>query len=137
MPSNSKTPTASDFFDCTQCNQCCNGYGGTYVTDEELDAIAAFLRVTKDEMVSKYCVLSGNKPVVAQGQDGFCVFLKQNCSIHPVKPHMCRRWPFIPNVLADINNWYSMSDSCPGMKKKIDEEALLAFIKEEMSKPGY
>ncbi len=136
MPSNNASD-ASDFFQCTQCNQCCCGFGGTYVDEVEIGAIAAFLKLTREELVSIYCVPSGSKSVLAQGPDGFCAFLKQNCSIHPVKPHMCRRWPFIPGLLADVTNWYKMADSCPGMFTNIDEAALLAYVKEEMAKPGY
>ena len=129
--------TASDFFQCTQCNDCCKGFGGTYVTDQELAAIAGYLKISAEQVRARYCALSGNKPVLAQGVSGYCVFLKGNCGIHPVKPHMCRRWPFIPNLLNDVSNWFAMADSCPGMRKDVDVSALLAFVQREMAKPGY
>ncbi len=136
MPSND-TAAASDFFQCKQCNDCCNGFGGTYVTEQELSAIARFLKISDEQFRARYCVLSGNKPVLAQGANGYCAFLKENCTIHPVKPHMCRRWPFIPNLINDVSNWFAMADSCPGMRKDIDESALLAFVRKEIAKPGY
>ena len=31
-----------NLFTCTQCGDCCRGYGGTYVTDADIRRIAAF-----------------------------------------------------------------------------------------------
>lgn len=120
--------SAADFFECTQCGQCCRGYGGTYVSRADIAAIAKFLGVSEDCFRDRYCALSGGKPLLAQRGDGYCIFFDQNCSIHPVKPRMCRRWPFIPGVLADIDNWRAMSDSCPGMRPDVDRTKLRQYI---------
>ena len=42
-------------------------------------------------------------------------FWDRICTIHPVKPQMCRRWPFIESVLRDVANWRIMASMCPGM----------------------
>ncbi|MBU2488717.1 MAG: YkgJ family cysteine cluster protein, partial [Proteobacteria bacterium] len=102
-------------FSCTQCGQCCRGYGGTYVTEADILAIARFLGQDPAGFVSRHCADSGGRPVLAQKEDGFCAFFEGNCSIHPVKPAMCRRWPFLPAVLTDPGNWSAMARSCPGI----------------------
>ena len=116
---------SSEFlFSCTQCGQCCKGFGGTYVTPEEQTAIAAFLGIPTLRFVKQYCVPSGRKLVLAQGSEGSCIFYRENCSIHPVKPRMCRRWPFIDALVVDISNWHAMADSCPGMRTDVDDKTL-------------
>ena len=127
MPCN-PSACASDFFECTQCGQCCKGYGGTYVSEADIAAIARFLGVSAATFQSRYCAISGGKPLLAQRADGYCIFYENNCSIHPVKPRMCRRWPFIPAVLADVANWRAMADACPGMGPDVDETALRQYV---------
>ena len=127
MPCNTSA-AASDFFECTQCGQCCKGYGGTYVSEADIAAIAHFLGISSASFRGRYCTLSGGKPLLAQRPDGYCIFFDQNCGIHPVKPRMCRRWPFIPGVLADVGNWRDMADSCPGIRVDVDENALRHYV---------
>lgn len=115
---------ASDFFECTQCGRCCKGFGGTYIGAADIAAIAEFLKISPRTVREKFCVLSGDRHVLTQRADGYCVFWEQNCTIHPVKPLMCRRWPFIPSLLVDIANWRIMADSCPGIRPDVNTETL-------------
>lgn len=130
MPSNSSL--SSDFFNCIQCGECCKGFGGTYVSDADLAAIAEYLKLSVTDIRNSYCVLSGGKPLLAQRPDGYCVFWDQICSIHQVKPRMCRNWPFIHGLLIDPSNWQIMADSCPGMKPEVDEIALCAYVNQTL-----
>ena len=116
--------TAEDMFECTQCGVCCKGFGGTYVTDEDIEAIAGYLKISSDSFRQRYCTPSGPRLVLGQQENGYCLFFDQNCTIHPVKPRMCRMWPFIPSLLVDITNWNIMAGSCPGMKQDLNEEAM-------------
>ncbi|RJQ70935.1 MAG: YkgJ family cysteine cluster protein [Desulfobacteraceae bacterium] len=118
---------ASDFFQCTQCGHCCSGYGGTFVGERDIEAIAEYLGLPAKEVRERFCVLSANRSVLAQGADGYCIFWEKICTIHPVKPLMCRRWPFIPSLLVDVTNWQIMADSCPGIHRGVDTKALLAY----------
>ncbi len=34
----------SDIFKCEKCGDCCKGYGGTFVTEKDIKAIAAYLK---------------------------------------------------------------------------------------------
>lgn len=116
--------SSDSLFECTQCGECCKGFGGTYLTDEEMQAIADYIGEPVDRFIERYCTTSGNRLVLAQGEDAYCIFFSNNCSIHPVKPRMCRSWPFISSLLVDIGNWYIMADSCPGMRKDVEEKQL-------------
>lgn len=120
---------ASDFFQCIQCGTCCKGYGGTYVDATDIAAIADYLRLPIKIVLENYCASSGKRLVLTQRDDGYCIFWKKLCTIHPVKPLMCRRWPFIPSLLVDITNWQIMADSCPGIRPDVDSGALCAFAR--------
>jgi Fe-S-cluster containining protein len=127
MPSNQQ-PSPADLFNCTKCGECCKGYGGTYVTSAEIDAIAAFVGAERQAFISQYCAMSGGRQLLAQGANGYCVFWDTACAIHPVKPRMCRKWPFIDGVLKDILNWHSMAASCPGMRTDLPDELILSSV---------
>ncbi len=102
-------------FDCRMCGECCKGFGGTYVTDEDIRRIAAHIGSDPAAVAARFCQPSGSRRVLAQGRNGYCVFWDRLCTIHEVKPRMCRRWPYIPSLLVDPVNWRIMADSCPGI----------------------
>lgn len=126
--------TPQDLFDCQYCGQCCKGYGGTYVTESEIDAICRYLGLNRQQFIRCYCQISGGKPLIAQAESGYCVFWDQLCTIHPVKPHMCRKWPFIESILVDARNWQSMAASCPGMRTDFSDEQIQKCVHELVKK---
>lgn len=123
-------------FTCTHCGDCCRGYGGTYVDTGDIAAIAAFIRTDPSVMVERYCRISGGKHLLAQREDGYCVFWDETCTIHPVKPRMCRRWPFIESVLAEPQNWLIMAGLCPGMRTDIQLPRVRACIEAVLKSEG-
>jgi hypothetical protein len=120
--------SADEPFACTQCGECCKGFGGTYVTEQEIAAIAAYLDISAEDFVARYCVRSGGRPLLGQKPDGYCLFFAGNCSIHAVKPRMCRNWPYIDSLRVDIRNWQIMADTCPGMRLDMSDEQLRQAI---------
>jgi Fe-S-cluster containining protein len=129
-----KDVTPSDIFKCRQCGECCKGYGGTFVTEKEIKAIVDYLNINPEHFVDKYCQVSGGKPVLAQGRNAYCVFWDGRCTIHPVKPRMCREWPFIKSVLVDINNWHIMAALCPGIRTDFPDSVIKKCIRKELTK---
>jgi Fe-S-cluster containining protein len=123
----------SELFNCQKCGECCKGFGGTYVTPEDIEAIAGFIDIPREQFISKYCTLSGTRQVLGQGDGGYCIFWDNLCTIHPVKPRMCRQWPFIKSVLIDLSNWYVMAESCPGMRINVSEQLIREGVAERVS----
>ena len=123
-----------DLFTCQFCGQCCKGYGGTYVSEYEIDAICQYLGLDREHFIQRYCQVSGDRPLIAQAQNGYCVFWNQLCTIHPVKPQMCRKWPFIESVLVDAVNWQSMAASCPGMRTDFSDDQIQKCVHEIVKK---
>lgn len=121
-------------FDCTLCGECCKGYGGTYVTETDIEAIARYVGVTAQRLVARYTRTSGDKRVLAQADNGYCIFWDRVCTIHPVKPRMCRQWPFIRNILVDVNNWRAMAASCPGMNPDAPDQAIIGCVKKAVQR---
>ncbi len=129
----SKKITAADIFDCKQCGQCCKGFGGTYVTQEDIQKIAQYINADPKTFVDLYCDMSGSKPTLTLAENGYCTFFdpKKQCTIHPVKPYMCRAWPYIKTIITHPENWDIMANSCPGIKKSIAYADLQRIVTQE------
>ncbi|QTA83182.1 Putative zinc- or iron-chelating domain-containing protein [Desulfonema limicola] len=122
-----------EIFECRQCGECCKGYGGTYISQKDIQAIADYIKVSPQEFLSRYCRQSGSKTVIAQAENGYCIFWKDKiCTIHPVKPEMCRQWPFIQSVIKDVNNWRIMAGMCPGMRTDVSDERIIQSVKQKL-----
>ena len=121
-------------FECRKCGNCCKGYGGTCVSKREIEAISQFIKMDPARFITEYCDFSGTRPVLSQRKDGYCIFWDQLCTIHPVKPQMCRRWPFLKSILVDSNNWQVMADSCPGIRVNVSTGVVEKCVKEMLSK---
>ncbi len=127
----------SDIFECEKCGECCKGYGGTFVTDEDIKRIASYIDADKKTFKEKYCAVSGGKPVLVQADNGYCIFWDELCTIHPVKPRMCRAWPFIESVIKDTKNWGIMSASCIGINTNVPDDLLKEYVKHEIKNQGF
>jgi uncharacterized protein len=124
----------SDIFTCQQCGDCCKGYGGTYVNEKDIKRIADYIHADPKSFVKTYCRTTKKMPVLAQRKDDYCIFWDGQCTIHPVKPRMCKAWPFIESVLIDINNWYIMAALCPGIRTDVSESKVRECVKNELRK---
>jgi len=124
----------SEVFNCTQCGRCCHGYGGTYVSEADIAAIADYIGTDRATFVRRYCTLSGTRYLLAQQDNGYCIFFDRNCTIHPVKPQMCRNWPFLESVLRDAGNWHAMASTCEGMRTDLSDPEIQAAVRMEIQK---
>ncbi len=111
-------------FECKQCGACCRGEGGIYVESDEAEAIPRFLGISPADFLSKWCFLRHGRHYIVTGGDGFCAFFdrERQCTIHPVKPRPCARWPFYDALLRDPDNWDMAKDACPGINKSCSFE---------------
>src|SRR3972149_4103927 len=109
-------------FQCQQCGDCCAGRGGIFVRPEEVAAMAAFLALDEQEFCVRYVESSGLGARLAI-QDGVCVFVEDNrCRVHPVKPFICRQWPFLPALLVDADELENAKTACPGINPACSHE---------------
>ncbi len=119
-------------FNCRKCGDCCKGYGGTFVTDSDIEAICRHIKSDPEKFIETYCSMSGTKPLLIQGENDYCIFWDKVCTIHPVKPAMCKSWPFIRSVLTDVDNWYIMASFCPGMRTDVPDGLIKEYVKNRL-----
>jgi len=112
-------------FECQQCGQCCSGPGEGYiwVTKQEIEVIADFLKMSEADLRGKYLRRVGlRRTIIEQPTTKDCVFLrkidgKKKCVIYPVRPNQCRTWPFWPSNLSSSNTWNTAALKCPGISR--------------------
>jgi len=78
------------------------------------------LGLPPEETRQKYWRVTGTV-VQMQTWDGHCIFYDQKagCTVHEGRPWRCRQWPLHPSMLADEDNYRTITESCPGFKKEI------------------
>ncbi len=42
---------SEDIFKCQKCGDCCKGYGGTFITEKEIETIAAHIHTDPDTVL--------------------------------------------------------------------------------------
>lgn len=102
-------------FSCRQCGECCQGERGIVVTAIELEAMAAYLGLSPGEFASRYLV---ETPLGLQlaTRLGTCVMQQDAlCRVHPVKPRICREWPFLTALLTHADEFEAAKEACPGI----------------------
>jgi Fe-S-cluster containining protein len=120
---------STEIFQCQKCGVCCKGYGGIFVTDQEVKVIAKFLNMTPDQFLSRYCEQSRRKTMLRTGENSCCILWDGLCTIHPVKPSLCRTWPYLKSVLVDKNNLTVIQNACPGLSKDITYEEFATAVR--------
>ena len=104
-------------FTCTQCGDCCTGEPGVvWVTDEEIAAIAAFLKEPVEEVRQRHTYRSKGRRTLREKANGDCVFFERGrgCTIYSVRPPQCRTWPFWDSNVATPDAWERTERNCPG-----------------------
>jgi Fe-S-cluster containining protein len=109
-------------FDCRQCGECCRGEKGILVTAAELQALAAYLGLSEEDFARRYLVETSLGPQLAT-QNGACIMQEGSlCRVHPVKPRICREWPFLPALLTHADEFEAAKEACPGIAPQSKHE---------------
>lgn len=103
-------------YPCIRCGNCCIKTKYIVVNDEDIDRLAEFFTVSRQEIIDKYTdfmpswkdgVYYLKKITTAPNRPYWCVFLKKEspdhkfltCSVHPARPQICRCYE--PGNLAE------------------------------------
>ena len=88
------------------------------------------LGLSREEVAQKYWRITGSV-VQMQIRDGHCIFYDDDtgCTVHEGRPWRCRQWPLHPSMLADQNNFTTITESCPGLNKEIGYEEFCRIFK--------
>lgn len=111
----------SDIYVCTMCGFCCHGETTVSLDERDQERMIKELGLTRKEVQERYWRVTGNV-VQMQVRDGHCIFYDDDkgCTVHEGRPWRCRQWPLHPSMLADENNFRTITGSCPGFKQGID-----------------
>lgn len=110
-------PASPEKFTCTRCGNCCRGAGYVYVSADEVDRMAEWLDVPRDEFLGTYCETHRGQLVLKSLANTDCVFLEDNlCRVHDVKPDQCRKWPFWRSVAGSYSGFRHAKSYCDGLK---------------------
>lgn len=106
-------------FECRMCGHCCHGEGGIVMTEKDQTRLATHLNITVKELIEKYTQHRGtDKLHLITGNDGYCIFYKEGCDVHPGRPDVCRAWPYFRGNLVDEMSWEMIQEYCPGVNPK-------------------
>lgn len=104
-------------FSCTGCGDCCTGAPGyVWVNQQEIDALAARLKMTPAQFEAKYVRQVGVRRSLKERRNYDCVFLNENrrCTVYEDRPRQCRTWPFWDSNLKSPAAWKAACEACPG-----------------------
>lgn len=113
----------SDIFQCTRCGYCCQGETTVSLDKQDQQRMIAELNLSREEVRERYWRVTGNV-VQMKIVDSHCIFYdeKTGCTVHEGRPWRCGQWPLHPSMLADENNFKTISGSCPGINKELSWE---------------
>lgn len=109
-------------FECTLCGRCCSGAPGyVWVTPDDIDRLAAHLRLTPSDFQQRHTRRLGYGISLLERPNGDCEFLRRlddgttRCTIHALRPVQCRTWPFWKSNLRSPQSWQRTATDCPGI----------------------
>ncbi len=106
-------------FECQpDCGACCTNhddYAYVYLEGDDLERLAAFLRLSPAAFKRRYTRLDDGHRVLRMDRPD-CPFLDGGrCTVYPVRPVQCRTVPFWGENLATPEAWRRLSGFCPGV----------------------
>ncbi|NPA51037.1 MAG: YkgJ family cysteine cluster protein [Epsilonproteobacteria bacterium] len=106
---------------CASCGgECCIGESGyIWVSRQEIENIANFLKIDIKEFAKEYLIRAKNryslKEIKTPHLGYACIFFdiqKRVCNIYEVRPTQCRSFPFWEQFKSDYNQ---LIKECPGV----------------------
>lgn len=110
---------------CKGCSDCCHGMGDTVVLDPmDVFRLTTGLKMSFEELLTGKAVLGVIDGIVLphlsmEGKDNACVFLdeKERCSIHHIRPGICRLFPLGRYYLDDSFKYFLQKDECKNQER--------------------
>lgn len=148
-------------FECTKCGACCKDTEILVtVTDGDILRISRTLELAPNEMLRAldFYITEPDTPpptglekipaiqterglayvALKKMENGDCIFLKDDqCMIHPIRPMVCRSFPFVFSVSNNQRNWglSAKQEICPGLGtgSKVSKTELDSLAKEVLT----
>ena len=100
------------------CTTCCDQPGFVYLTEEDIERLAAFLQMPPADFELQYVYRTRKLRRLRVPRHAQCSFLRDGgCGVHAAKPLQCRTFPYWPELLKSARTWHSTGKWCPGIGK--------------------
>ncbi len=128
-------------FECTGCGKCCTGPPGyVWVSEEEIEAMAAHLKINILDFKEKYVrAVDGRLSLreVKIDDNYACIFLSvdNKCQLYANRPIQCQTFPWWPSNLKSINAWNETAQSCEGINASaefVDSDEISIQLKRQI-----
>ena len=98
--------------------------------------MAALLSISEADFRCSYMEDSVTGARLIVSANGCCVFHMEGnlCRVHPVKPFICRQWPFLPALLVNSDELEHAKGACPGLNPACTHEEFVAEALSQGSK---
>jgi len=133
---NNKMHRDSPFsFECNACGRCCRNKD-IQLNPYELVRLADFLGVSTGEFLDKF-IRPGSPFLLFSGNNDTCVFLNdQGCSVHPVRPLVCRLYPLGKYLSGDREEHFKCIEPQPDCEGTLGENGILEdFLESQKTEP--
>lgn len=124
-------PLVSQIFSCTRCGYCCHGETTVSLDKSDQARMVAALNIPQEDVKERFWRVTG-QTVQMKTPDGHCVFYEDGCTVHNGRPWRCAEWPLHPSILSDENNFHTIADSCPGIKKDVGYDKFCQILRKLM-----
>ncbi|MDP1835840.1 MAG: YkgJ family cysteine cluster protein [Chlamydiales bacterium] len=114
-------------FECTGCGGCCTGGPGyTWISEEEILAMADYLKISLDDFGRKYLRQVGGRYALLEKPASYdCILLDgKRCTVYPVRPTQCQTFPFWPGTIQSEQAWRDTAVHCEGIR---DDAPIVSF----------
>lgn len=120
----------AEIFACARCGFCCHGETTVSLDEHDQERMIRALGLSREEVARRYWRVTGST-VQMQVRDGHCIFFDDECgcTVHEGRPWRCRQWPLHPSMLDDENNYRTISESCPGIRKDVRYEEFRRILR--------
>jgi Fe-S-cluster containining protein len=93
--------------------------------------MAAHLGLSPEDFAARYLVATAMGPQLAS-KNGACILQQDGlCQVHPVKPRICREWPFLQALLDDADEFEAAKGACPGLAAEAGHEEFIMAAHEK------
>jgi len=115
-----KTPWFSEGlkFKCTGCGNCCTGSPGyVFLSESDLDRLAAHFSLRNEEFLAKYTYQVDDKISLLDKLDSTtCIFLEdKKCTVYEARPTQCRTFPWWIHMIETKEDWEEAGTRCEGI----------------------
>lgn len=110
-----------DFYGCQQCGLCCATANSITLHERDVQDVSKYLRIRPLTFIKKYVIKLSNDELELRMPCPF--FRNKKCLIHPVKPMLCRTYPFDIEIRDRKIIGYVGQEECPTTTMLMNEYA--------------